>query len=238
MNLHALNEHKISTEGIDLSQAATLHREFFINKDYDWWYEVLPGDVVVDVGACVGFFSAQALDKGADKVYMIEPNRQLLKTAIRNVSDYIIEDHNKVVPVHGAISEGDHDTLHVFGDQLDYPTFSFSEFLNKYSITEIDYLKLDCEGAEYNIFKSMPAGFWSQSVRHIAVEIHLRASKESPKQWIELRDGLLQPFIQRGVVKTQFPRDRAHGLFHDDWSILNQDFGKIPSEFMLYITNW
>lgn len=239
MNFEALNPHKLSTEGIDLSQAATLYKEFFISKDYNWWYEVLPGDIVVDVGSCVGFFAAQALDHGADRVYMIEPNKDLLKTGIRNVSDYIIEDSTKVVPIHGAIAEEDGDTLHVFGDSDDsYPTFSFQQFLETHKIETIDFLKLDCEGAEYNIFKSMPPKFWQENVRHVAVEIHLRANVNSGKQWIELRDGLLKHLVENGKVKTQFGRNGNHGIFKDDWAILNQDFTRVPSEFMLYITNW
>ena len=177
MNHNALDPHKISTEGIDLSQSATLYNEFFKTCDYNWWYEVLPDDVVVDIGACVGFFSALALDKGAERVYMIEPNRNLLKTAVKNVMEYIIDDNTKVVPIHGAISEDDNDTLHVFEDDgSGFPKFSFSEFVNKYGIDHIDFLKIDCEGAEYNILKPELIGFFENNVRHMAIECHLRAA--------------------------------------------------------------
>ena len=43
--------HEIDTAGMSLNQVAELHRQMFSSKDYDWWYEILPDDVVVDIGA-------------------------------------------------------------------------------------------------------------------------------------------------------------------------------------------
>lgn len=237
MNHHALDKHKISTDGIDLSQAATLYHEFFRTCDYNWWYEVLPEDVVVDIGACVGFFSALALDKGAERVYMIEPNRNLLKTAVRNVSDYIIDDNTTVVPIHGAISEDANDTLHVFEDDgSEFPTFSFKEFLDKYKIDQIDFLKIDCEGAEYNILKPNMIDFFENNVRHMAIECHLRAADDSPHKFIQWRDNFLQHFINQG--KVRFMSNLVKDSIYLDWQIKQRDFTQVPSEFMIYITNW
>jgi len=237
MNHKSLDPHKISTNGIDLSQAATLYKEFFVTCDYNWWYEVLPDDVVVDIGACVGFFSTLALDKGAERVYMIEPNRNLLKTAVRNVSDYIIDDPSKVVPVWGAIAEETNDTLHVFEDDgLGFPTFTFKDFLDKNEINHIDFLKIDCEGAEYNILKPEMISFFENNVRHIAVEIHLRAADDSPQKFIRFRNDFLQHFINQGKVK--FMNSMAASSLENDWAIRQRDFTQVPAEFMIYITNW
>ena len=236
MNHKSLDAHKISTEGIDLSQAAHLYQEFFNTCEYNWWYEVLPDDVVVDIGGCVGFFSALALDKGAEKVYMIEPNRNLVKTAIRNVSDHIIDDPTRFVPIHGAMSESASDTLHVFGENQGYPTFTFSEFLEKYDVKNIDFLKVDCEGAEYNILKPQMIDFFENNVRHMAIEVHLRAQDDSPTKFIQWRDSFLQHFAGKGKVRYQ--SKYVADAVNEDWSIMQRDFTKVPAEFMVYITNW
>jgi FkbM family methyltransferase len=237
MNHNALDPHKISTDGIDLSQAATLYSEFFKTQDYNWWYEVLPDDVVVDVGACVGFFSALALDKGAEKVFMIEPNRNLLKTAVRNVSDYIIDDNKKVIPIHGAISEDPNDTLHVFEDDgSGFPTMSFQELVDEHDIDQIDFLKIDCEGAEYNILKPEKIQWFENNVRHMAIECHLRAADDSPQKFIEFRDNFLQHFINQG--KVRFMSHTVRDSIYLDWQIKQRDFTQVPAEFMVYITNW
>jgi len=237
MNHKALDPHKLSTEGIDLSQAAHLYSEFFKTCEYNWWYEVLPDDIVVDIGACVGFFSANALDKGADRVYMIEPNRDLLKTAIRNVSDYIIDDNTRVIPIHGAISYSPYDTLHVFGEgDVDYPTFTFTQFLNDYNIAQIDFLKIDCEGAEYNILQPEMIDWFENNVRHMAIECHLRAADDSPKQFIRFRDTFLRHFMDKNKVRVQ--NNYVRNAINEDWAMMQRDWTKVPPEFMIYITNW
>ena len=96
--------YEIDTAGLSMNDVVELHKTLFVRKDYDWWYEILPDDVVVDVGAGIGSFSAKALDAGARKVFMIEPNRRLLKTAIKNVSDYIMDvPEQKVFPINAAM---------------------------------------------------------------------------------------------------------------------------------------
>ena len=74
----------MDTSDLCMVSVATMHREFFVRKDYEWWYKVQPGDICVDVGACVGMFTAHALDRGAKKVYAIEPNPKFLKAIVNN----------------------------------------------------------------------------------------------------------------------------------------------------------
>ena len=56
--------YELKTEGLSINDVSSLHYSMFVSKNYDWWYEVLPDDVVVDVGASIGAFSAKALDAG------------------------------------------------------------------------------------------------------------------------------------------------------------------------------
>lgn len=55
-----LNEY-IDATGIPMRSLGTMYHEFFKRMDYDWWYEVQPGDVVVDLGACIGMFTLHAV---------------------------------------------------------------------------------------------------------------------------------------------------------------------------------
>ena len=109
---------EVDTADLSINEVTNLHNIFFVSKDYDWWYEVLPDDVVVDIGASVGMFSAKALDAGAKKVYMIEPSKKLLKTAVKNVSDYIIGNNElpRVVPINAAVGRTDIDLSNVYGN--------------------------------------------------------------------------------------------------------------------------
>lgn len=216
-----------------------MYREFFITRDYDWWRPVRKGDVVVDVGACVGFFSCTALDYGAKKVYMLEPNKELLKICVKNTLEYVIDaPESPVIPVHAAIGEDPKHMNHIFGDvadltRLDFPLIPFMDFVKKFDLQHIDYLKLDCEGGEYSVLTPENYEWISKNVDHIAMEVHLRSDETAPADFIKFRDGFLKPFIEQGKVRFM-AQDMISRIF-DDKAILNRDYSRVPAEFMMYI---
>lgn len=226
------------TEGLSINDISNLHYRMFVNKNYDWWYEVLPDDVVVDIGASIGLFSAKALDAGAKKVYMIEPNKTLLRTAIKNVSDHIMDmQESPVIPINAAIGKTDVDLSNIysskktFKDAEDPRLVSFGQLLATYKIEYIDFLKISAEGAEFNILTEDHLEFISTQVRHTAVMINLNAQYGSKEKFAKWRDSFLKPLVDLNRVRFQ---DESIGwkMFKDDWKQI------LPSQFMVYITNW
>jgi FkbM family methyltransferase len=243
MKITAFN-YEVSTEGLSLNNIGTLFDKIVLRKNYDWWYEIMPDDIVVDIGAGVGLFSCKSLDAGAEKVYMIEPSKKVLKTAIRNVSEYMMDTQNpRVVPINYAIGKMEDDLSGVFKPSRDitradiweeYKLMSFLEFLGKYKIDHIDYLRIDAEGSEYNILTEDSYDFIRNNVRHVAVECHLTARTNSAKRFIHFRDNFLKKFVAEEKVRFQYPS--YMNLIFDDEEIL---VGKVlPREFMIYITNY
>ena len=237
----ALNDN-IDPGPLGLHHTVFMYKEFFESKDYDWWRPVQKGDIVVDVGTCVGFFSCNALDYGASKVYMIEPNKELLKIAIKNSIEYVIDAvESPVVPVHAAIGLDASHVNHVFcgtdeiSNEIDFPVISFNDFIDKYEIDHIDYLKLDCEGGEYAILTDENYDWISQNVRHIAMEVHLNSDEEAPRDFIKFRNSFLKPFLDSGNVRFMHT-DLLQNIY-DDESILGKNYSKVPREFMMYILN-
>jgi len=233
---------RMSTHGLTLNNTSVLYHEFFRSHDYDWWYKVQPGDIVVDVGACVGFMSAKALDLGAEKVYMIEGNRELLKTAIHNVSEYMMnETEQKIFPINCLMGTGnkrgvfktDEDTVDI--DDVD--VMSFKEFVRKYNIDHIDFLKMDIEGNEYDTLNTDNLEFMKNNVRHIAVEVHTRTGDPNCfEKFIECRDTFLKPFHEAGKLKSMGNQPFVDKYIWDnDWMRTRPDAN---SYFMLYITNY
>jgi hypothetical protein len=59
------------------------------------------------------------------------------------------------------------------------------DYIKEKDIAQIDYLKIDCEGAEYDIIESLDEYFLSTSVRSMCIEYHLN------------RDGKIYPMIEK-----------------------------------------
>ena len=222
---------------LDITHIANMRHEFFERMDYEWWVEVQPGDIVVDVGACVGFFTCSALDKGAAKVYAVEPNRELLQLVLKNSFDYIENNPEgcPVVPVHAAMASDPKHTKHVYDDGSEFPTMSFRDLITTHKLTHIDFLKVDCEGGEYSFLTKENLPWITKNVRRIAIEVHLRATKTSKEDFIKFRDEFIAPFFHAGKVKFQVPEYRKN--IWDNDAIMDEDYEKLLSEFMIYIDN-
>ena len=226
------------TEGLSINDISALHYNIFVAKHYDWWYEVLPGDVVVDIGASIGLFSAKALDAKAKRVYMIEPNKVLLRTAIKNVSDHIMDvTESPVVPINVAIGKTDVDLSNIYVSRKSNPIdeeprlMAFREFCDLYKVDYIDYLKICAVGAEYNILTKDNLEFISTQVRHTAVMVHLKAQYGWETKFENWRDNFLKPLIDLNRVRFQDSSTKEK-IFKSNYVEL------LPSQFMVYITNW
>jgi len=228
----------MDTAGLPINEVNQLYQNFWVNKKYDWWYEVLPDDIVVDVGAGIGMFSAKALDAGAKKVYMIEPNRRLLKAAIKNVSDYIMDtDDSPVVPINAVMGKTD---IHrgniykstVYNDEEveDVKLMSLTEFVGKYDLAHVDFMKIDAEGAELD-FLIDHLDYFSAHVRHAAINVHIDTLPVTYERFWNFRHKFIKPFHDTNRLKFM------------DESLREKVFSEtplrlLPKEFMIYITNY
>jgi FkbM family methyltransferase len=157
-------------------------REHLYDRQYKDIVDVEDGDVVVDIGFNYGIFSLGALNKGASKVYGFEPNKNIYniikdiypdKDKVK-IYNYAVSDKNEILTFH----EG-HNTLassleNMVGDykeSYDVQCINFYDFVVKNNIEKIDFLKVDCEGAEYDIFENIPDEYFS-TINKIHVEFH------------------------------------------------------------------
>jgi FkbM family methyltransferase len=153
----------------------------FVREDYG---RFPPGGTVVDVGANLGAFALYAARRGARTVLAYEPNGAAFRCLQRNVEANGLS--GTVRPRQLAVSA-------VAGQNVKFPlapsvynriaaeeepgefetvrTTSLSEILERDAVQGIDLLKLDCEGAEYDIlFSAAPLDI--ARVREIRMEYH------------------------------------------------------------------
>jgi len=150
-------------------------------KDPIFKLENFKNGVIIDAGAHIGLFTLKA-SVHAKKVTSIEPhpfNYCLLKTNLIENKVNNVEILRKALwKDDGGIDlvEGNHSAAHsvVVNDKkrkkLKVPTITLSEIVQK--LGQIDLLKLDIEGAEYEVILHTPSKDL-RKIKYIVGEIHL-----------------------------------------------------------------
>lgn len=145
-----------------------VYENFVCNVYTPKGFEIKKGGTVFDIGAHIGTFSVFA-SNFASKVYCFEPtesNFSLLKENLK------INDILNVYPQNIAVSDrnGTKDLFinqnntggHSFyvnkidSNKVVVPTVSLENFIDYNDISMIDFLKIDCEGGEYDIIMNCP----------------------------------------------------------------------------------
>ncbi len=163
-------------------------KETVIEREYE--RASLPlenGWTIVDIGAGLGDFAisvARRFPQSRVDAYEPLPNSfALLKenmklNGVGNISAFPISvnGHEGVVEMHAPSSEPAHSltmpaaTSPVLGS-MQVPTISLDQVIDRLESGRCDYLKLDCEGSEYEIlFNVSPATL--QRIQHICLEYH------------------------------------------------------------------
>jgi FkbM family methyltransferase len=203
-----------------------INEEIFVNNIYEKFFKVQENDVIVDIGASVGPFLYSVLDRNFKQAYCIEPQKDLFETMKLNLKSSNITLINK------GVADKDDEVLISSAYDTTEGRFlingmRFDTFLKTYNIEHIDFLKMDCEGAEYDVFNDENLLWIKQNVRKIAAEIHL-SSESLLKKFKHFRDTYLKQFEHYEVYSMDGKNDIK-------WDIWNND--KLFGMIMLYIDN-
>lgn len=138
------------------------------------------GDVVVDVGANIGVFSRWAYMHDVAKVIAFEPDKRYFKLLQLNTDpkDTILfnaamSDSMGTVTLHEANHFGGSNIFWVPDSKKEYTVRSYTlDYLFESKlIDKINFLKIDTEGAEINIFKGI-SDINLMKIKNIAMEYH------------------------------------------------------------------
>lgn len=151
---------------MDLSNTEPIYNnydEFFIQKVYDT-LDIDGSTVVLDIGANIGLWTEYILTRNAKMVYCVEPNIVALENLKRNMQ--LHSTNTKIIPKALHTENG---TLKFYADKnslvssifptngsLEYEveSITFDSLLYENNIQHVDLLKMDIEGAEFNIIES------------------------------------------------------------------------------------
>ncbi len=176
--------------------------EYFIHKKYSRWLD-RPYKTVVDVGANVGVFSSyMIMNNYATKIIAIECDKVAVKDLQRNFkhnttvtvvakalhtsTEPISFYHSPDNPVISSTLAPDTIELHragIKGNVKDLvPTVTLQQLVEEYG--EIDLLKIDIEGAEYDIIENTDQTIFNK-INNIFLECHF-FKNEYKKQYSNL----------------------------------------------------
>jgi FkbM family methyltransferase len=168
-------------------------RRVIEQKDYTRpGHEIGPTDTVIDIGANIGCFAlvaGKAASRG--RVLAFEPDPGNFELVIRNVE---LNRLSNVTGVQCAVSgkpgtlrlfQGAHGPLHTtLTDRVDerasvteVTAVTLPQIMDRYHIERCDFLKMNCEGAEYEILYNTPADYLRR-IDRIALEYHATRDKE------------------------------------------------------------
>lgn len=152
-------------------------------------HEIRPTDTVIDIGANIGCFAVYA-GKAASKgrVLAFEPDADNSELARRNAA---INGLTNVTVERVAVSgtpgtlklfRGAHGPLHTTqADRLqgadvadEVPAITLPQIMDKYKVERCQFLKMNCEGAEYGILYNTPREYLKR-VDRVALEYHAAA---------------------------------------------------------------
>lgn len=216
----------------------TIEREVVNEKVYRYWNDVKEGDVVLDIGASVGAYTISILDQKPKKVYCVEPSKHLLKKLVKNCAEKVFDfEENPLTCINYAIVDSTSETINIFGEDKHFEGIAFNQLIEKYDIRHVDYMKIDCEGGEYSIFKEENMNFLLNNVKFIAMEIHLNYNGCREK-FKNFRDSFLVKFNNYKVMScTRQNISWGNSLDIKD-SIFDDEFiDQYTCEFMIYISN-
>ncbi len=164
-------------------------REVFWRLDYQKDYcKINVNDVVVDIGGNIGVFAVYAQQFKPKHTYVLEPMEETFNylnenlkgfdnvTTIKKAISKRGEDMKLIITKHSGCNmlESHTGVNEVLGDEkmVSVKTININDFIEEYDIKQIDFLKIDCEGGELDLFQTINLEYLKNNIKKIVIEYH------------------------------------------------------------------
>lgn len=166
----------------------TILKSIFEDREYADYFPFYRKITVLDIGAHYGYFSLFAHNNtdSESRIYAIEPDKTNYSHLNQNIHDCqatnIRTFHLGIADTSGTakLFKGEsvnHSLIEnnaLLYQKKEYETvdvLSLKDFINENGIDQIDFLKMDCKGAEYRILENLPKEIYDK-ITTISLEFH------------------------------------------------------------------
>jgi FkbM family methyltransferase len=190
--------------------------------------DISPGDVVIDGGACEGFFSLYCFSKGAS-VISIEPNPVTANVLKRTLEPWIEKGKAIVVERLLGSKAGEMDLIidptnvgsssivdgWVTGSSVKVPMITLDQLVKELNLSRVDFVKLDVEGAERGVIKGAKTTIvefqpkWAVAAYHLPYDYYVLVEllksmyggyKVDVRETVLRSEGNTAPFVRPLVI--------------------------------------
>jgi len=233
-----INDVDVNIKGIQDDPASwfTLY-EVFYQECYKY-VNILQGDVVLDVGGHYGLFDLYCLSKGASKIFTFEPAKKTFEILCENLKGYDqVKKFNMALSDKNGTSEFKilgSSAVNTFYDSFntseenpttlgkkkieEVRTIDFDTFMKNNDVDRIDVLKLDCEGAEWNIMPTISDHMLKHRIRKITMEVHDFFNNDNSLESRILRSSKLIDRLKKLGYDVKFDKEIVDGGLGNLWA--------------------
>lgn len=148
-------------------------------------FEIKENDIIIDVGAHIGLFTLYASQFcNSGKIFSYEPMKENYKLLVDNVNGNNLDNirtfnfavsNSETIKLYINDDESGHSMFSKSSDFTTVDSISLKKIFDENRIEYCDFLKLDCEGAEYEIIESLPTEYFKK-IKKIIIEYHMADS--------------------------------------------------------------
>jgi FkbM family methyltransferase len=224
--------------------ARFVYEEFVLDEVYERFNTVKDGNIVLDIGANIGLFPLMLRFRKPAHVFCVEPSNGLFEVLKKNTKDLpfpITYCHYGIRDVTGEKEVTKEDWIYGEHGSSTFKTKTFRDFLIENGIFQVHFMKIDCEGGEYDIFTEENYDFLTKKVDYIAGEWHLGGLENGVEKFIKFKNLYLkgksnfrvfEPYkLQREITKDVL-RDEYVQEYFDWWNPRGSG-----AQFQIYIDN-
>jgi hypothetical protein len=183
--------------------------EYLFMESYNWDYsetkciyemwdcKIQLDDVVVDLGANVGFFTYLAAKK-CKEVIAIEGGYECFSCLVQNTSEL-----QNVKYLNASILGKSKEQTHIWSPKQNPLNVQIEDVFKIFNLEKIDFLKCDIEGGEYDLFQNMDQDILNK-INKIALETHDPSRNENFYLPGKIRHSFYWDVGNNGEYQTMF----------------------------------